>query len=365
MAFRFFLSILAWLLAGFGVAFAQTPAVYTAADAHADAAPKVAGQTVEALAAYLAQAGPADSVRVRAAYRWVTRQVAYDVNTYLQFGQSGVMVSTGNGAAETRLAAQKADRVLQSRMAVCQGYSNLMAALCKEMDIPAEVVAGYNKGITYQQSGRIALNHAWNVVQVGGRWRPLDATWGAGVVEGRRYVPKYSEEFFLPAPDAFVQKHLPADPAYQLLAKPVRFADFTRATVPVDAALALPDTLNLMASLPDTVKAYRSNQRAARFYPENALPYLKLSEYHATKALGLFARFNDETKGFYRENLPATVPIKQLLTDIELHLNASRGYLQRISRSDANMHQIAQSSMKLIDSNLRVLDKTRAFWLKG
>lgn len=57
--------------------------------------------------------------------------------------------------------------VLKGRGA-CTSYARLFAQFCNELDINSYVVYGYEKKTNY---------HAWNLVEVDGKWYHLDATW--------------------------------------------------------------------------------------------------------------------------------------------------------------------------------------------
>lgn len=76
--------------------------------------------------------------------------------------------------------------ILKTRKAVCRGYANLMASLCRSINIPCNVVLGYALGTvgvdsdtswTDETVSTIEQNHAWNEVYVDGRWMIVDTTW--------------------------------------------------------------------------------------------------------------------------------------------------------------------------------------------
>ena len=50
-------------------------------------------------------------------------------------------------------------------VAVCQGYSEAMKLLLREYDIPVRIITS------------MQLNHAWNQVQLNGKWYHVDVTW--------------------------------------------------------------------------------------------------------------------------------------------------------------------------------------------
>jgi hypothetical protein len=186
---------------------------FAAADALADSAPAAAEQSVAALAAYLAQAGPDELTKARALFRWIAGHIAYDV-AGLRSGSYGDLSPDG---------------VLRSRSSVCEGYARLGEALGTAMGLQIQVVAGWSKGYGYTSGQRFdgPTNHAWNAVRIGGQWRLMDATWGAGYLDQRsQFVRRFQEHYFLTAPEVFVFDHLPQDPQWQLLERPISASEY-------------------------------------------------------------------------------------------------------------------------------------------
>lgn len=176
------------------------------ADLHALAAPPEAERTVESLALYLTgESSPAktDREKARALFRWITDRVAYG--------------PPGEGE-------KSPGEVLSRREAVCFGYAGLFAALCKAAGLECVVVEGFGKGRTYTVGDPVEgpPNHAWNAVKADGRWNLVDCTWGAGRTEGDgRFVPRFDPFYFFTPPERFAEDHLPLDPRWQLLDRPL------------------------------------------------------------------------------------------------------------------------------------------------
>lgn len=186
---------------------------FAAADRHADAAPPAVEQSVPALAAYLAQAGSDELSRARALYRWLTSRIEYDAAGF-RSGNYGDVTPEG---------------VLRRRAAVCQGYAELARALGTAMGLRIEIVSGWSKGYGYRPGETFdgPVNHAWNAVEVNGRWRLMDATWGAGYLDERmQFVRRFQEHYFLTPPASFIYDHLPAEPRWQLLERPVSAGEY-------------------------------------------------------------------------------------------------------------------------------------------
>ncbi|MGD2135941.1 MAG: transglutaminase domain-containing protein [Gemmatimonadales bacterium] len=191
-----------------------TPAnAYAAVDAHVDRTPAAAERSVEELARHLAQAGPDDRTRARAVFRWVTGNVRYDVRGF-RTGDYGDLSPAG---------------VLARREAVCTGYAQLAEALGRAMGLEIRVVRGWSKGYGYTtgQTFDGPTNHAWNAVRIDGAWHLMDPTWGAGYLgPGMEFVPHFQEHYFLTDPDRFVFDHLPVEPEWQLLERPITSEEY-------------------------------------------------------------------------------------------------------------------------------------------
>ncbi len=105
--------------------------------------------------------------KAKAIHDWVAANVWYDVDAA---GRGEYSVTSAVGVIETK-------------RAVCQGYSNLTAALLRASGIPAKLVSGYALGISgiYSWNGALVTgnerNHVWNEAFIDGRWVIIDTTW--------------------------------------------------------------------------------------------------------------------------------------------------------------------------------------------
>lgn len=156
-----------------------------------------------------------DSLKARLIFDWITQHISYDREAM----QALYSESVGSEA-------QKPEVVLSTRKALCGGYSNLFAHLSKKAGLKAEVIVGYSK-----EGGKVtALNdeiyHAWNAVKIDDDWKLVDVTWGAGYGSDTGFVAIQNWDYFFANPPKFVQSHLPFDPVWQLLTKPISLQDF-------------------------------------------------------------------------------------------------------------------------------------------
>ena len=185
---------------------------YSKIDRHALAAPPSVTNSIQSLSDYLTQPARSDTEKARAIFRWMTANITYDTEGYF------------SGNCETT----SAEGTLKSRKSVCAGYGNLFEALAASAGLEVVVIPGYAKGTGYVPGQTIPSesNHDWNAVKIGGRWQLIDATWGAGHLEGRTFIQEFDDHYFLTPPEEFGFDHFPEDPKWQLLDQPLTMAEF-------------------------------------------------------------------------------------------------------------------------------------------
>ncbi|MBN1781322.1 hypothetical protein JW948_09375 [bacterium] len=175
---------------------------YGRIDRYALEAPPQAEQSVEALARYLTAPAQNDTEKIRAIFRWITANITYDTQAYF----------TGSP--------HRSGDVLKDRTAVCDGFSTLFEQLGTAADLKIFKISGYAKGYNYRVGDHFSgpANHAWNAVQIDGRWQLIDATWGAGHMdESGRFVRNFDDYYFLTDPENLIYTHFPENKNWQLL----------------------------------------------------------------------------------------------------------------------------------------------------
>ncbi len=112
-----------------------------------------------------------DYDKALALHDWVCENIFYDTDSIDGLSNNAPYIATD---------------VLNSKRAVCLGYSNIYAALCRSLDIPCNVVTGYALGVgtgetTWNTTNitEAESNHAWNEVYLDNRWVIVDTTWNS------------------------------------------------------------------------------------------------------------------------------------------------------------------------------------------
>ena len=184
-------------------------------DLYADSViPEASCVSVDELSSYIKQNFVTDTAKIRAIYVWIANNITYDVARMRDI--------KNNAQSQPQVVAD----VLKMRSAVCQGYSDLFVALCKNVGINALVVKGYVK-----TAGRIMpMSHAWVAAELGGEWFLFDPTWGAGYVNDNHFVKRFSNTFYKKYPKDLIFDHMPFDPLHQFLSYPIDNREFINGT---------------------------------------------------------------------------------------------------------------------------------------
>jgi transglutaminase/protease-like cytokinesis protein 3 len=144
-----------------------------------------------------------DADKVRAIYRWITGNIAYDCKD----ARRGCLTASKLHYAykdPDDYRWQFARKVLRSKKGVCEGYSLLFYELCSSVGIVSCMAEGLAdsdvKWIRFCRKYHCYYpDHAWNKVFVNGNWYYIDATWSSGNCNGRltKYVRNFNENYYL------------------------------------------------------------------------------------------------------------------------------------------------------------------------
>lgn len=188
---------------------------YTKADSIALATPDSVETTISDLADYFAQQQLGNLEIARAAYRWITNEIAFDTDA-LYAGWPGTSAVKS---------------VLNDKLALCNGYAILYSRLLDAFNIENRIVEGHAKGVTFNYADP-ELNddtkHIWNSLRIDGKWYLVDVTFGSGYINHQKkiFVKKFSDSYFLSPPRFFIYNHYPNDSKWQLLERPISKEQF-------------------------------------------------------------------------------------------------------------------------------------------
>jgi hypothetical protein len=325
----------------FSLSYAQSVRDFSAIDKHAKNTHSKYTRSIEELARYLTKSSKDDTEKVRSIYVWIAENIAYDTKAFFSGTKSE----------------NAPKQVLENKKAVCQGYSELFEALCKEAGIPAYVIPGYSKGYGYFPGAKFTdENHAWNAVKVDGKWELLDVTWGAGTVDQKKtYKKQFNEIYFMPPKEIFLVDHLPLDPMWQLIECPISFETFHKSEFEIRKAAALESAcidptneINAFESLSESDKLIQTAIKAFEYNPSN----FRIIGYAYLKKGFLLASENNQSITSFEEKLDKE---KEILKNYEIALE----YLRKSnSPSVKNLIINCNHNIAVSKNNIKIYSKS-------
>ncbi|WP_337964961.1 transglutaminase domain-containing protein [uncultured Flavobacterium sp.] len=158
--------------------------------------------------------------KARAIYSWIALNLDYDLKTYLNPPEPKTFTSKNEAenAKQIQLAhTSTTQKTFRSKKGVCEGFSLLYQHLATLSGLKCQVVVGDSKRLLNDIGRkRLGSNHAWNTVQIDGKWILIDATWGNGYFDEKRQVvvKKFTSIYFDMAPEYFYMTHFPESSMY-------------------------------------------------------------------------------------------------------------------------------------------------------
>jgi len=186
-------------------------------DKYAGSVPESLERDFDLLVEYLVKPAKNNLEQTRLLFSWIAQNIFYDDHGY-NTGYYGDLSARG---------------VFQSRVAVCQGFSELFKVMGEKAGLDIILVTGYAKGISYRSGQSFRdTNHAWNLVYIDNKWRLFDVTWAQGygtAVNGKLVsIKKFDNYWFDTPPDEFIFSHLPENQRWQLTTIPISLNQYEK-----------------------------------------------------------------------------------------------------------------------------------------
>lgn len=164
-------------------------------------------QSAEQLATFINRDFSSEADKLRAIYGWIINNIAYDPAEYKALDYSFTTVAERNKKQE-KFREQLITRVLEKRVAVCEGYSYLFERLSELTGVQSYLVRGDSKASLDDIARSFDVNHMWNVAYIADTPYLFDATWGAGRYTDR-FIKEISYRYFMADAQQFVYTHFP------------------------------------------------------------------------------------------------------------------------------------------------------------
>ncbi len=130
--------------------------------------------------------GLTDYEKIKEVHNWLIDNIEYDVNL-----EADEPYSISGALTEGK--------------AVCEGYARSFKYIMDELKIPCVLVSG-----TGTNSNGQTESHAWNYVQLDGKWYAIDVTWDDPIILGNGYVEEDTYyRHFLRGQNTFFETHQP------------------------------------------------------------------------------------------------------------------------------------------------------------
>ncbi len=343
---------------------AQTSVDFTQADKVASEVPRDGTQNVKELTKHLSKGLDTDIEKARAFYVWITQNIRYDARFYFNDKRTPQQIKDR----------QKVSNVLRTKIAVCEGYSNLFHELCLEAGIPSIFVSG----LTKTKKGRIPrTTHAWNIIKVDGKWFLIDSTWGAGYVDEdkKRFYRLFKEQYFLTPPEQYVLDHLPHDPLFQLQSHPVPQKVFSASEKAIQEHLKtgkhtdfehFQDTLDYYYSLDERARLKNSFERILRYEPKSTYGSFKAFDYHFSESRDAFEQYKKATAPvFDKKSIPKKEEVSEweaLVLKAKSNLLKAETFAKKIRPGDRFYKYaiVGKKNINIMNKNLGIADKQLA-----
>nr|WP_306173630.1 transglutaminase-like domain-containing protein [Limnobacter humi] len=137
------------------------------------------------------QGAKSDYEKAHRIYRWVIKNMSHDPRAASRIGDP---------------ARHALSQLLTSRRGSCAVFADVTSRLMVLAGLNVRTVEGVARVGTARRG---QANHRWNEVWLDGEWRVVDTTWGAGYLEGGRFVRDNTDLFFAMPAELAKLSHYP------------------------------------------------------------------------------------------------------------------------------------------------------------
>lgn len=345
------------------IAFCSFAQTFSQQDKIALEIPQSATNTTTGISQYIKSKFSSDSDRVRALFVWVANNINYDVDK-VRFKKLQERTTVND--------------VLKTRLAVCQGYSELLSQLIKECGFNSVVIAGYTK----QQDGSFAiLAHAWVAAEIDKSWYLFDPTWAAGTVNDFVFTRRFSLQYYKLTPQQMIADHMPFDQLYQFSNYPLQYDDFNNGKIVFNTSkpyFNYVDTLNAYNKL-DTLNQFKAvARRIVKAGDKNQLvhDYLKVLTKNQNmgdsrigydgavvefkKAMEIFNNYI-AVKNKRFATIADGKEIEKMIEDVLLHFNNAKQLIEPVTGANDEQKRIISNFNNSLYGFYRRVDEEKIF----
>lgn len=171
--------------------------------------------TTEKLAERIQKDFSSEYDKARAIFTWLALNMSYDTKTFLNPPNPKVFTFKNNSERDKKIQDYEQEMIkkaFRTQRGVCEDFSRLYAHIGTLVGLKVQIIQGDAKTLL-NDIGRKRLysNHAWNIVEIDGKWCLVDVTWGEGYFDYSRKVAikHFKPIYFDMDPKYFFAKHFP------------------------------------------------------------------------------------------------------------------------------------------------------------
>lgn len=235
---------------------------FAAIDKKALELPAKEAATTTDIATYINTQFTTDSDKARAIFIWTASNIEYDIDNMFAIN----------------FYENPADRItksLSTRKGICANYAAIFNELAHKCGLKSYIVTGYTK----QRGFADYIPHAWCAANINNRWFLFDPTWGSGYAANGKFVKRINNSYYKVAPSTFISDHMPFDPMWEFLERPVSNQRFYEGKVTEDKTVPYFSYMDSIAAYDklDEIEQYISAARRIEANGvKNALIYDRL-----------------------------------------------------------------------------------------
>ncbi|MEP6584949.1 MAG: transglutaminase domain-containing protein [Ginsengibacter sp.] len=288
------------------------------------------------IAAYINAHFDTDSKKIRAAFTWVANNIKYDAAHLHR-----VILNEDHE--------QRVTWAIERKKGVCENFAAILTDICIKCGLRSYGVEGYTRHNGYlDKSG-----HAWSAVFVDNDWYLYDPTWDAGFQENGQFIGRQGANYFQVPPTEFIESHMPFDPMFQFLEKPLSYQEFANGFIKANHA----DYFNYKDSIDANEKLVPLAQyeAAARRIERNGIPTQNVSTRLKQLRMEKEIIYQDTDADLYNS---AVADYKEAIADFKTFLNYRNNQFIPVkpmveieAMLDAILKQVAGADSKLMKVN--------------
>ncbi len=149
-------------------------------------------------------------MKIKLIHDWICVNISYDV-----------AMLRNQFAAD-----QDIEHVMNSRKAVCSGYSRVFQAMAEQASFSCVTVSGFTKNQVGPRGLTAGNSHAWNIVQINGGRYIVDTTFDSGHVKDWLFIKRYSTDNLFVDPQVSLYMRYPKQEEQQLVTRPISPEEF-------------------------------------------------------------------------------------------------------------------------------------------